>query len=1163
MRVLRKILLFVAFAIVSSSTVRGQVQGFTHSTSEADGYEWPADVAVREKLSEWQGLKFGILVHWGLYSLPGIVESWSICSEDVDWIPRRTDISYEEYKKWYWGLAKDFRPASFDAADWAKAFRDAGAKYAVLTTKHHDGYCLFRSAATDFSLPASGGPDAVAEVFEALRKENIWVGAYFSKPDWHCPWYWNPNYSTPNRRENYRRERHPEWWQQYRGFTQLQLRELTQNYGRLDILWLDGGWVSGDEIGLDTLLAEARGASQRGMLCVDRTIRGKNENYLTPERGIPATQLDVPWESCIPLSNDWGWVPDAPYKSWEKVVTTLAEVVAKGGSLLLGVGPCADGTLEPAVRERLVRVGEWLRKNGEAIYETSTTPHYNEGPLWFTRGKDCLYAIVTSCQDERLSWHKNIPSSRPILLSNGHRLRYSIEGDSVVVRIPKDIVERGEPFVLKFSVQETPKGSHQLTLREKIGQLRCVMGWEMVERTQENGVRLTQKFFDEMRSPYPAGGLWAVMRADPWTRRSLTNGLTPELARRAADSLQHYASSHASGGLPLLLVEECPHGHMAIGQTVFPTGLAIASTWNPKLLRRVGRRIGYEARSVGASLALGPVLDVARDPRWSRMEETLGEDAMLASRLGGALMEGIQENLPACLKHFAAYGIGEGGHNGGDAWVGENYLRNELLPPFRDAVRKGASALMTSYNTIDGIPATANMHLLRDVLRGEWGFDGVVISDLFAIDGLISQGLAANRKEAAALALRAGVDIDLGGNCYGLPLEDAIREGLVSEAELDAAVERVLRLKNKMPSRNVEEPAKVPLDGGEGLVMLKNSGILPLAEGQRLLVVGPNADAMYNQLGDYTAPQPEGKVKTVLDGIRNHANHFASVEYVRGCGIRDTASADIEAAVAAAQRADVVLLVVGGSSARDFHTEYRETGAAETTESISDMDCGEGLDRSTLSMLGKQEELLAALAKTGRPIVTVVIAGRSLLLNNAAEMSQALICAWYPGEMGGESIARTIIGDTEPAGRLPVTLPRSEGQLPIYYSQGTLSDYTDGKASPLYPFGFGLGYTTFSIDDLRIESCDKESGLALISVRVTNTGKRRGSHVVQAYQHAVRGGEGKPKLSLADFRRVELNAGESQRVELSFKPFALTIEVRVGSSSADVAQRTVIDLSNR
>lgn len=457
--------LIVLFLAVSSGISAQEMQGFLHPTSEAAGYIWPTDSAVRDKLRRWQDLKFGVLLHWGLYSVPGIVESWSICSEDVDWIKRRQDMSYEAYKRWYFSLADSLCPTHFEPHEWAALFRDAGMRYAIFTTKHHDGFCLYDSRLTDFSIargPFRNNPkaDAARFVFQAFRESGFMVGAYFSKPDWHCPFYWSPLFATPNRRENYRRERHPKLWQQYVAFTTGQLTELLSRYGRLDLLWLDGGWVSGEEIGLDSVLMQVRSGPQPDLLCVDRTIGGHNENYLTPERGVPPEPLGVPWEACLPLTDDWGWTPHAHYKTARTVIGKLMEIVAKGGSLLLGVGPAADGTIDDSTRIRLTAVGDWLKRNGEAIYATVPTTYYHEGRLWFSAAKDnrthyALYALPDGATlPPTLTWHGNLPSGRVTLLNTGRRLPAIVRGDSVTVALPLGL--RDEPLALKFQPRETP-----------------------------------------------------------------------------------------------------------------------------------------------------------------------------------------------------------------------------------------------------------------------------------------------------------------------------------------------------------------------------------------------------------------------------------------------------------------------------------------------------------------------------------------------------------------------------------------------------------------------------------------------------------------------------------------------------------------------------------
>lgn len=431
---------------------------FVHEQSKASDYVWPTDPEVLAKIDKWQDQKFGVLFHWGIYSVPGIVESWSICSED--WITRNMD-NYEAYKNWYWGLKDKFNPTKFNPEQWADVMEDAGMKYMIFTTKHHDGFCMFDSKYSDFSIakgPFKDNPrkDVARYVFDAFRNKGFMMGCYFSKPDWHCQWFWNPYYATPNRRINYKKEQHPDWWKNYQDFTENQLNELMTNYGHFDILWLDGGWITGEEIRLDNVLQKAR-KRYPGLISVDRTIRGKNENYQTPERGVPATQLDYPWESCITLSNDWGWVPNAPFKSPQKVIGTLAEITAKGGCLLLGVGPTPEGEIEPAVVERLHAIGEWLRANGKAIYNTRTTPNYHCGNMWFTADKDgrTLYAIYALPDGETLpatlEWTGNEPVGKVKLLKGNKTLKCVKKDGKVQVTLPKGIAN--EPVALQFTIK--------------------------------------------------------------------------------------------------------------------------------------------------------------------------------------------------------------------------------------------------------------------------------------------------------------------------------------------------------------------------------------------------------------------------------------------------------------------------------------------------------------------------------------------------------------------------------------------------------------------------------------------------------------------------------------------------------------------------------------
>ena len=741
----------------------------------------------------------------------------------------------------------------------------------------------------------------------------------------------------------------------------------------------------------------------------------------------------------------------------------------------------------------------------------------------------------------------------------------------------------------------------RMTVEEKVGQLCCPMGWEMYTKTG-NKVEASELYKKQMGNGMPIGSYWAVLRADPWTQKTLENGLNPELAAEALNKLQKFAVEETRLGIPVLFAEETPHGHMAIGATVFPTGLSMASTWNPELLRRAGEIVALEARLQGANVGYGPVLDISREPRWSRMEESFGEDPMLAGILGVAYMKGMQgdvqndgKHLYSTVKHFAAYGTPEGGHNGDRAMVGMNQLFSDFLPPMKMAVENGLATIMTSYNAIDGIPCTSNKFLLTDILRGKWGFNGFVYSDLFSIDGIAgTHHVAADVKEAGKLSLEAGVDMDLGANAYGKRTLELLNEGRLDMKYVDAAVANILRLKFKMGL--FENPYVSPKDAKkyvrseahrqvarevarEGIVLLKNDGILPLSKDVKsIAVIGPNADTQYNQLGDYTAPQDDKFITTPLEGIQAAVSKKTEVKYVKGCAIRDVTMSDIPGAVKAAKESDVVVLVVGGSSARDFRVKYEATAAAiandEEGQILLDMDCGEGYDRSTLDLLGDQEKLMQALIETGKPLVVVYIQGRTLKMNLAAEKANALLTAWYPGGEGGHAIADVLFGDYNPAGRLPVSIARNEGQLPIYYSKGDQRAYMDGNANALYSFGYGLSYTKFEYSDLQIKPGNGKDVLQTVTCTVKNAGDRDGQEIVQLYIRDMVASIAQAPILLKAFERVELKKGESKTVtfnlgkqELSIYNAALEevvepgdFKVMVGAASNDIRLEGIFKL---
>ncbi|MDD6099286.1 MAG: glycoside hydrolase family 3 N-terminal domain-containing protein [bacterium] len=691
----------------------------------------------------------------------------------------------------------------------------------------------------------------------------------------------------------------------------------------------------------------------------------------------------------------------------------------------------------------------------------------------------------------------------------------------------------------------------QMTLEEKAGQLLAEFGWPLYTREGDK-VSLTDEA-QKVVVEHGTGTLWGFMRADPWTQKTLKNGLNPHYAIEASNLLQHYCIEQTRLGIPMFLAEECPHGHMAIGTTAFPTAIGQASTWNPELLQQMGEAQAMEIRKQGAHIGYGPVIDLARDPRWSRVEEGFGEDPFLAGKMGAAVVRGMQdnENYPAIstVKHFTAYGWTEGGHNGGSAHIGEYEMNELILPPFKEVTKAGLLSMMTSYNEIDGIPCTGNRHLLTEVLKEQWGFKGFVVSDLYSIDGMTGHGVVANRAEAGRLAAWAGVDSDLGGICFR-SLPDWVRKGELSQDVLDDAVRKILRLKFQW--KLFDQPFLAEKAGltqeeltqhrelarevaRQSIILLKNEQqTLPLSKEIRsIAVIGPNADTPYNMLGDYTAPQAEGAVITVLEGIKRAVSPQTTVRYAKGCAVRDTSSAGFAEALEVARQSDVIVLALGGSSARDFSAEFLETGAAKASQNqLSDMESGEGNDRCTLDLLGRQNELLDLMKSTGKPVVVVLIKGRPLAVNQCVAQADALIDAWYPGFEGGNAIADVLFGDYNPAGRLTISVPKNVGQLPVFYNHKrsqNRSNYVEGDAKPLYPFGYGLSYTSFSYDRMEVvPSADQVE----VRVTLTNRGDRAGEEVIQLYVQDVVSSHTTPFKQLKGFKRQFIRAGESETVRI-------------------------------
>jgi beta-glucosidase len=691
---------------------------------------------------------------------------------------------------------------------------------------------------------------------------------------------------------------------------------------------------------------------------------------------------------------------------------------------------------------------------------------------------------------------------------------------------------------------------------------------------------------------------------------------------------QKYMIEKTRLGIPMLFMGEALHGYMAYGSTSFPQVLGLASTWDPELVQQVFTAAGDEMGSAGTDQAFTPVLDLARDPRWGRTEETYGEDPYLVSRMAVAAVNGLQgtswsidrHHVVATAKHFAAHGQPEGGTNTAPANYSERVIRETFLVPFQAAVEEAhVGSVMASYNEIDGIPSHINHWLLDTVLRKEWGFQGYVVSDGNGLQMLVeTHHVAADKAEAARKALAAGVDFDLSDGSVYATLVDQVKQGLVPESQVDLAVSRVLATKFRLglfdnpyvdpdyaqQITNSPEHKQLALKAAQkAIVLLKNDGnLLPLdpAKLKTIAVIGPNAADVH--VGGYSRDPGPGNQISILDGIRKRVEPGVKVVFSEGCKITtgkqgwsawyenkvdipDAASqaASIRAAADAARKADVAIVVVGENESTN-------------REAWSEVHLG---DRDSLDLIGAQEQLVEAVVATGKPVVVLLINGRPLSVNFIKEHVPAILEGWYLGEQGGAAAASVIFGDVNPGGKLPITFPKSVGQLPDFYNYkpsrnrsylqstpplsadeiakkakpengpcGWPSGSISVNRAPLFPFGYGLSYTTFKFENLRVDPPQLGTGAtAKVSVDVTNTGTREGDEVAQMYIHQCVASVTRPVMELRGFKRVTLKPGEKTTVEFTLTPDALsminidmhrvvepgTFDIMVGPSSVETS----------
>lgn len=715
----------------------------------------------------------------------------------------------------------------------------------------------------------------------------------------------------------------------------------------------------------------------------------------------------------------------------------------------------------------------------------------------------------------------------------------------------------------------------EMTLAEKVGQLnQRLYGFRIYERKQTpdgEKIELSDEFKQEVARFGGLGTLYGLYRADPWADKDYSTGLYGTLAKKAYNEVQRYVLEHSRLGIPALMSTECPHGHQALDGYLLPVNLAAGATFDPALLRAANRVCGRQLQAMGVDLALLSMLDVLRDPRWGRSEECYSEDPYLCARMAEAAVEGMQEAGPGVVaKHFAAQGEGTGGVNASAALIGERELREIHFPPAAAAIKAGAKGIMAAYNEIDGVYCHANSWLLNDVIRDEMGFEGIVMSDGVAIDNLNS--MTGDNVASGALALQSGVDMGLWDQAFG-KLEEAVSRGLVKQSRLDQAVLRILTLKFErglfehpyLPED--EEGVRVPYElhpeslqmARESLILLQNRGqLLPLEKAavanKKLAVVGPNADHIYAQLGDYTPPLRKEDGVTVLDGIRALYQE-SEVCFAQGCWLRKADAALLKEAEDLAAGSDAVICVLGGSSSRfGSNAEFDTNGAAiaggascegadgaGTVDPGPQMDCGEGMDCADIDLPEAQLELLAAVKKSGRPVIAVVICGRPLVLTKVCGLADAVVLGFYPGPRGGQAVAEVISGEAAPSGRLPVSLPRRTGQVPVYYNHKNSYRavyYMDEQPGPLFSFGYGLSYTEFAWEDVTLSTarCSmaalEKKGITL-SVRIRNTGKRGGFAVPQLYVTDLAASTVRRVKELKAFQKVWLDAGQERTVQLS------------------------------
>ncbi len=709
-----------------------------------------------------------------------------------------------------------------------------------------------------------------------------------------------------------------------------------------------------------------------------------------------------------------------------------------------------------------------------------------------------------------------------------------------------------------------------MTLREKVGQLnQRLYGFRSYERKGDE-ITLTKETIEEAKYFGGLGVVYGLYRADPWSAKTEENGLTPEYAIKGYNLLQRCCLEHSRLGIPLLLSSECPHGHQALDGYLLPVNLAAGATFDPKLYKEAVSVCAHQLKQMGVNLSLVSALDVARDPRWGRTEECFGEDPYLCSCFAKAAVEGTQsEGVAMVAKHFCAQGETTGGVNASAARIGERELREIHLPAAKACCAAGVKGVMAAYNEIDGVYCHMNYHLLTEILRDEFGFDGIVMADGVALDRL--QEAVGDEPHAAALALFAGVDVSLWDNVFPY-LEDAVKDGLLDESLLDEAVKRVLTLKFEqglfehpyLPEDSKEEsytmekyPQSLQL-ARESVVLLKNQNVLPLkTSDQKILVLGPSADDIYRMLGDYTPPVSDENSFTLLKGLE----YLAGERIIKTCSYTALTEEKKKEVQKLIDWADVVIMAIGGSSSRFGGALFDNNGAAVVQGTQKDvskdsdlvrknkeawaMDCGEGMDSSTLSLPGDQLDWFLFVRESNKPLISIVVAGRSYAISEIASKTDALLYSFYPGPYGGLALAQLLYGQESPSGRLPISIPAHVGQLPVYYNPKRSYEamkYWDEEDHALYEFGEGFGYGQLSYENMTLQKeTDHDSFTYKVTFSVSNKSDADDFAVPQLYVRDIAASTVRRVRELKGFTKTSLKAGQTKQISIVLDKAAFTI----------------------